>query len=61
MVVPKENEPLQNSIQKRLDNERLELPDEKPKKKKFNIQNVIIFAILISLLLTIIQIYLKFF
>lgn len=59
--MPIENEPLKTSIQQRLEKERLELFEEKQKKKRFNIQLFIIFSIILGLILTVIQIYLKLF
>lgn len=57
----RENELLKNSINNRLENERLELLEEKPKRKRFNIQVFIVLSIVLGLLLTIIQIYFKLF
>lgn len=59
--MPIENEPLKTSIQQRLEKERLELFEEKQKKKRFNIQLFIIVSIILGLILTVIQIYLKLF
>lgn len=57
----RENELLKNSINNRLENERLELLEEKPKRKKFNIQVFIVLSIILGLLLTIIQAYFQLF
>lgn len=59
--MPIENGPLKTSIQQRLEKERLELFEEKQKKKRFNIQLFIIVSIILGLILTVIQIYLKLF
>ncbi|WP_449457170.1 hypothetical protein [Streptococcus suis] len=57
----RENELLKNSINNRLENERLELLEEKPKRKQFNIQVFIVLSIILGLLLTIIQAYFQLF
>ncbi|HFI0447359.1 hypothetical protein NOL04_08840 [Streptococcus suis] len=50
----KEN-PLKDSISRRIDEERHQIPKEKKENKKFDFQLILIISILIGLLLTILR------
>ncbi|BCP58271.1 TPA: hypothetical protein ACGO3I_001620 [Streptococcus suis] len=50
----KEN-PLKDSISRRMDEERHQIPKEKKENKKFDFQLILIISILIGLLLTILR------
>lgn len=50
-----ENNPLKESINKKISNERYKIPKEKKQKKNDMLQNLIVFIIIVGLILSVIS------